>query len=97
MERVVAERHHDFLLDAARLLCDEIAERRVAVAANRFIEARDRARSRPHLLHMLERKLRLVCDLFVRRCALEHQRELPFCACHLLLALDDVDGNADRA
>ena len=67
MERVVAEREHDFLLDVAGILRDEVAERGVAVVADGLVEARDRARGRAHLLHVLERKLRLVGDLFVRR------------------------------
>src|SRR5579864_2248085 len=51
----------------------------------------------PHLAHVLGSEPRLLRDFVVGRRTLELERQLAFRARDLLLALDDVHGNADRS
>ena len=50
-----------------------------------------------HLVRLLDRQARLFGDLLERRFAAELRPERALGAVHLLQALDDVDGHADRA
>src|SRR5215210_1832486 len=94
---VLREADVHFLGRLGRLSGDQVAEARVALCADRLVEARDRAGGGPYLLHVLQRELRLLGDLLVGRIALELRSQLAICARDLLLALDDMHGNADRA
>src|SRR5207237_2600354 len=84
-------------LDVARVVRDELAEGGVALAAERLVEARDRAGRMPHLAHVLGRQPGLLRHLVVRRRPLQLQGQLALRTCDLLLALDDVYRDADRA
>ena len=75
---------------------DDVAERGVAVVAERLVEARHRARRLAHLAHLLDRQLRALRDLLVRRLALELRDELALGARDLRLALEDVHRDANR-
>jgi peptide/nickel transport system ATP-binding protein len=85
------------VLDILRGLRDEVAERGAAVVAHGLVERRDGARGRTRLAHVLDVQLRLLRDLLVGRHSLQLQHELALGARDLLLALDDVHGNANRA
>src|SRR5690349_17315966 len=50
-----------------------------------------------HLAHVLQREAGLLRHFVVRRRTLQLQRQLALRARDLLLALDDMDGNANRA
>ena len=50
----LAERDHDLLLYVSGILRDEVAERGVAVVADRLVEARDGTRRRADLLDVLD-------------------------------------------
>ena len=75
---------------------DQVAEAGVPLGSNRPIEARHRASGRAHLLDVLERELRLLRDLLVGRVASERGHQPALRTGDLLLALDDVNGNANR-
>src|SRR6266540_5554821 len=75
---------------------EEVAELRVSLVPDGLVEARDRAGGGLHLFDVLERQLRLFRDLLVGWRSLEPRRQLPLGARDLLLALDDVDGDANR-
>ena len=95
-ERLGAQRVLDLLVGQRALARDEVAEHGVVRLADRRIERCRGARSRAHLLGLLERQVRLVGDLLERRLAAELGPEVPLGAIHLLQALDDVDRHADR-
>src|SRR5207245_8363209 len=96
-DRLLREADVHFLGRLGFLAGDQLAEARVPLAADRPVEARHRPRRSAHLLHVLERELGQVGDLFVGRVALELGDQLPLRPRDLLLAFDDVYGNADRA
>src|SRR4051794_39494419 len=95
-ERLLGEADVELLLEVVLRRCDDIAERRVAVVAQRLVEARHRARPLAHLPHLLDRELRALRDLLVGRLALELRDELALGARDLRLALEDVHRDADR-
>ena len=97
MQRRLGQADLDLLLDAALGDADEIADRGVVVLADRLVEARHRARGLADLLQVLQRDLRRVRDLLVGRRPAELGDQLALRAPDLLLAVGDVDGNADRA
>ena len=76
---------------------EQVAERRRVVLADGLVERRDRARCSAHLAHLLDRQLRLLGELLLGRRALQRRDELALGARDLLLALDDVHRDADRA
>src|SRR5215213_2038583 len=96
MERVLGEADVDLFLERRRVVAEKVAERRVALGADRLVEARDRTRRLTHLAHLLQRQLRLFRDLLLRRRAPELRRQLALRARDLRLALDDVHGDPDR-
>src|SRR4051794_39885324 len=76
---------------------EQIAELALVVGADRLVQ-RDRRRGRrKRLLDMLDREACRLGQLFLRRLAPELDLEPARRARQLLLALDDVDGHADRA
>src|SRR5207247_8726861 len=85
VQRLLLEAHvHLFLRTRARG-CDQVAESRALVLADRLVEARDRPRRLAHLAHLLQRQLGRLRSLLVGRVALELRRELPRRAADLLL------------
>ena len=95
-QRLAAEVELDRLLGQRLVARDEVAEDGVLAVADGRVEARRRARGRPHLEHLLHGERGLVGDLVERRLAAELRPQLPIRAVDLLQALDDVDGHADR-
>src|SRR6185503_10631008 len=75
---------------------DEVAEDRVLLLADRLVEARRSTGSCPDLDRLLEWQAGFVRDLLERRLAGELCPEMALGPVHLLHALDDVDGYADR-
>src|SRR5439155_6351650 len=75
---------------------DELAERALVLGPDRPVEARHRPGHLPHLTDLLQRQLRPLRDLLLSRHSPELRRQLAFRPRHLLLALDDVDGDPDR-
>src|SRR5207253_11164680 len=69
-QRLLGEADVHLLLDRRPVRGDQLAEPRVALAADRLVEARDRPGSLPNLAHLLERELRRLRDLLVCRLAL---------------------------
>src|SRR5579862_8661451 len=94
---VVAERRVGLVLGGRALRGEHVAEARVAVGADRRVRRGDGARCGPNLEHLRERQLRVLRDLLVGRSLAERRGQLALRAGDLLLALDDVDGNPDRA
>src|SRR5207244_13621200 len=68
-----------------------------ALRTDRSVAARGRAPGGSHLGDVLRRELRVARDLLVRRLTSEPQGQLALGARDLLLALDDVDGDPNRA
>src|SRR5258708_17968593 len=67
VDRVLAQPDHDLLLDVALVLRDEIAECSLTFVADGLVEARDRACRRARLAHVLDRQLRHLRALVIRR------------------------------
>ena len=87
MKRLLGETDLDLGLDAVLLVAEEIADRRVALVAERLVEARHGAGRLPHLLQVLERDLRRLGDLLVGRRSSELRAQLAFRAADSGLAL----------
>src|SRR6185295_2616893 len=92
-DSVLRETDVHLLRRLGTLAGDQVAEARVAFLTERPVQARDGASNRAHLLHVLDRQLRLARDFLVCRRPLELRCELALRARDLLLALDDVDGD----
>src|SRR5581483_5838190 len=93
----VAERGGRLLLGRRARAGDQVAKRCVAVVADRHVGGRDGTCGGEHLVHVVERQLRVLRDLLGRRIALERCDELAARAGDLLLALDHVHRNANGA
>src|SRR5688500_17899638 len=76
---------------------DEIAEDRVLLLADRLVEARGGSRSGLDLERLLKGETCLLGDLGQVRLARQLRPEVALGALHLLHALDDVHGNANRS
>src|SRR6266568_5900371 len=76
-DSVLREADVHFLGRLGVLAGDEVAEARVALRTYRPVEARHSAGCRADLLHVLERELRLLGDLLVRRIPLELGHQCP--------------------
>src|SRR5262249_37129103 len=96
-ERVLAQAELDLLLDAEALARQEVAVGRARVLPHGLVEARDSPSDMAHLAHLLERQLRRTGDLLLARRPPELGHEVALGARDLLLALDDVHRDADRA
>src|SRR5262249_39720361 len=75
---------------------EQIAELALVVGAHRLVEGGGRVRGSEPLVDALHREAGRLGELFLRRLAPELDLEPPRRARQLLLALDDVDGHADR-
>src|SRR5882672_6155946 len=93
----VAERGRSLLLGRRAGAGDQVAAGRVAVVADGHVGRCDRACGGHHFLNVVERQLRVRRDLLGRGVTLERRDELAAGAGDLLLALDDVHRDADRA
>ena len=76
---------------------EEIAELALVVGADRLVQRDRRGRGRERLVDVLDRQAGRLGELVLRRLAAELDLEPARGARQLLLPLDDVDGNADRA
>src|SRR5207302_4127514 len=75
----------------------EVAELALVVGAHRLVERDGRVRRAERLVDVLHRKTGCLGQLVLRRFTPELDFEPACCAPQLLLALDDVDRDADRA
>ena len=96
-QELLAEADLDLLVHRRVGALEQVAERGVALLADRAVEARDRARRLAHLLHLRERELGGLGDLLVARLAAVLGLELALDAGDLALALADVHRDPDRA
>src|SRR5581483_754447 len=96
------------VLAAERLLClvegvgrlavrEEIAQLALVVGSDRLVERHRRRRRRESLVDVLDRQAGRLGELVLRRLAAELDLEPAGGAGELLLPLDDVDRDADRA
>src|SRR4051812_26043940 len=85
------------VLDQRLLGRDQLAEGRLAVLADRLIQARQRPGRLADLDHLVDRELDRLGDLVLGRLATEPRGQLALRAVDLALALRDVDGQANRA
>src|SRR6478609_3334603 len=95
--REIAERGRRLFLGRRAGAGDQVAERRVAVVTDSHVRRHDCARGGHDLLDVVERQLRVGGELLGRRVTLERRDELAAGAGDLLLALDDVHRDANRA
>ena len=86
----------DLLLGEGLVARDEVSEDRVLLLSDRLIEAERRPGGGAHLVGLVQGQARLFGDLRERGLASELRPEHPLRPVHLLLALDDVHGHADR-
>ena len=75
---------------------EQVAELALVVRADRLVQRDRRVRGADRLVDVLDRQARRLGELVLRRLAAELDLEPPRRARQLLLALDDVDGDADR-
>src|SRR5919202_1516187 len=94
---VLAQRDLDLLLGRRAAAGQQVAERGLALLADRLLEARDRARDLAHLPHLVGIELDGRGDLLERRRTAEARREVALGVGDLPLALRDADRHADRA
>src|SRR5512133_17656 len=94
-EHVLLEADRQLLLGLRLLGGEQVAERGIALRADRPVEARDRARGLPHFSELLQRELRLLGDLLVGRLPPELRGERPLRASDFLLAVGDVHRDPD--
>src|SRR5215212_5906371 len=97
VERLRAQAHLDLLLGLRVVARHDVAERGLAVLADRLVEARAGAGGVADLLDLGHRHLGLGGDLLVGRRAAEPRVQLTLRARHLALALADVHRDPDRA
>src|SRR5215211_1119639 len=96
-QRLLPQTHLDLFVRRALAALEQLAERRLALLADRSVEARHGARRSPHLLDLLGRQLGRAGDLLDRRIATQLGAQLALDARDLALPLADVDGDADGA
>src|SRR5204863_8973476 len=77
----------DLVLDGRLLGGDQVAERRLAVLADRLVERRQRTGRLADLDHLVDGQLDCLCDLVLGRLTAELGRELALGAVDLALAL----------
>src|SRR5919108_422174 len=76
---------------------EEVAELALVVGTDRLVEGDRRLRGAERLVDMLDGEPGRFRELFLGRLAAQLDLEPARCAAQLLLALDDVDGHANRA
>src|SRR5687768_11376549 len=77
-------------------VCEQVAELALVVGADRLVQRDGRRRGAERLVDVLDRETRRLGELLLRRLAAELDLEPARGARQLLLALDDMDGHADR-
>src|SRR5213078_1355801 len=95
-QRLRAQRDLDRFLGKGIVAGDEVAEDGILGLADRLVEGRRCTSSGSDLVRLLNREARLFGDLLERGLATELRPERALRAVHLLQALDDVDGHANR-
>src|SRR5256714_5166411 len=95
--RVGAHGDLDLVLGRRAARGEQVAEARVAVRADRGVRRGDRLGGVLHLADLRDGQLRDLRDLLDARLVAELRDQLALGARDLLLALDDVDRDADRA
>src|SRR3954447_1659667 len=95
--RIGAHRALDLVLGGRAAGGEQVAEARVAVGADRGVRRGDRLRRALDLADLVQRELRDVCDLLVARLVAVLREQLALGARDLLLPLDHVHRDADRA
>ena len=96
-QRLRAQLLVDLLVNRGGLERDEVAQRRVAVLADRLVERHDRAIRLADLDHVGQRQVGSRGDLLVARLVPKLRGELALHAAHLPGQLRHVDGQADGA
>src|SRR5918911_1684851 len=95
-ERLLAQRDLDLLLGLRAVAREQVSEAGLLLAADRLVEARDRARGVAQLADLVQRQLSRLRDLLVGRVAAEPGGQLALGARDLALALADMDRQPDR-
>src|SRR5439155_26102632 len=91
---LLAEAHLDLLLGQALVALEQVAERRLALLADRAVEARDRPGGGTDLLDLGERQVRRPGDLVVARVPAELRAQPTLGPDDLPLSLADVNRDA---